>query len=79
MESLLIDVRTKEEYTAGHCQGSINIPLDTLESEIQKMNLSLHRSITLCCESGGRSTYAVGILEKLGFTQVTNGGSWRNC
>lgn len=75
---LIIDVRTQEEYTQGHADNSVHIPLDILAVEIEKKQISKDTPIVVCCESGGRSTYAVMILQSIGFTHVTNGGSWRN-
>lgn len=75
---MILDVRTKEEYEMGHVADSINIPLDILSTEIIKQDIPKETPISVCCESGGRSSYAVILLQKLGFTQVTNAGSWRN-
>ena len=35
--ALLLDVRTKEEYESGHASGSVNIPLDVLTSEVERV------------------------------------------
>lgn len=75
---MILDVRTVEEYQAGHASDSVNIPLDVLIQKIQTENIPKDTSIVVCCESGGRSAYAVHVLEQLGFTHVVNGGSWRN-
>lgn len=75
---IIIDVRTPEEYEAGHNPQAINIPLQILSEEIQKYNFALDASIILCCESGGRSGIAQSLLEKQGFTRIVNKGSWRN-
>lgn len=75
---MIIDVRTSGEYELGHVSDSINIPLDVLSDEILKKNIPKDLPIILCCESGGRSSYAFMILQNLGFTNVTDGGSWRN-
>lgn len=75
---MLIDVRTQEEYITGHASNSVHIPLDILAEEVVRQNIPKETPIAVCCESGGRSSYACMILEQLGFTRVTNAGSWRN-
>lgn len=75
---MILDVRTTEEYQNGHVSGSVNIPLDILVQKIQTEQIPKDTQIMVCCESGGRSAYAVMLLEQIGFTQVSNAGSWRN-
>lgn len=75
---MIIDVRTQEEYQLGHIPESINIPLDILKDEIVRQHIPKDTPIAVCCESGGRSSYAVMILIEMGFTQVENKGSWRD-
>lgn len=74
--ALLIDVRSKSEFSAGHNPMSINIPLDELSAESKKLDKA--KTIVLCCASGTRSGMAVGILKKNGFQHVVNAGSWGN-
>jgi rhodanese-related sulfurtransferase len=75
---MILDVRTQEEFVTAHYKGSVNIPLDMLPSIILEKNIQKDEPILVCCESGGRSAYAVMILQELGFTQVKNGGSWKS-
>lgn len=70
----IIDVRTKGEYQGGHIKGSVNIPLDTLNSQLGK--LKKEKPIITCCASGMRSASAKGILRSKGFESVHNGGGW---
>ncbi len=74
--AIILDVRTKAEYQMGHVKGSINIPLDQLTSNLNK--LDKNKPIITCCASGMRSGTAKGVLQNRGFTQVYNGGSWQN-
>jgi len=71
----IIDVRTKSEYASGHIQGSVNIPLDKLVNNLNKLK-GKNKAIITCCASGARSASAKGILTSHGFTNVHNGGSW---
>jgi len=74
--AVILDVRTKAEYQTGHVKGSINIPLDQLKNNINKLDKS--KPIITCCASGMRSGTAKGVLQNSGFTEVYNGGSWQN-
>ena len=72
-ESLVVDVRTPEEYQAGAFPGAINISLDELQGRISELG-SQSRDITLYCASGARSAYGQRVLQQLGFSNVKNGG-----
>lgn len=71
--AVIVDVRTKGEFNAGHIKGSLNIPLDTLQSNLKKLDKS--KPVITCCASGMRSASAAGILRPKGYT-VYNGGGW---
>ena len=71
----IIDVRSKGEYAGGHIRGSVNIPLDKLTANLNKLK-GKNNPIITCCASGARSASAKGILSSNGFTNVHNGGSW---
>jgi len=71
---LIIDVRTQEEFSYGAFPGAINIPLDELEHQTDKLENSKERPIILYCASGARSAYAVQILKSHGFKNLENGG-----
>ena len=72
----IIDVRTPAEYNEGHVQGSINLPLQTLANQMNK--LKKNEVIITCCRSGSRSGMARRQLLAAGFTHVYNGGPWNN-
>ncbi|CAN5701900.1 hypothetical protein BH24ACI3_BH24ACI3_17330 [soil metagenome] len=63
-----VDVRTPEEYSAGHAKGAINIPLGSLMDEYKK--ISKDKPVYLICESGRRSTEAGIFLQANGYTEV---------
>jgi len=73
--AFLVDVRTPQEFADGNVKGSTNIPLDILESQLDKFKDKKH--IVVFCRSGNRSSHAQSILEDNGFTNVTNGGTWQ--
>lgn len=69
---LLIDVRTPEEFSAGHLKGAININFYD-EKFIAKINsLTKEEPIYVYCASGGRSAKAQEIINDLGIKDVTN-------
>lgn len=70
----IIDVRTKNEYQQGHIHGSVNIPLQTLQSSLNKIKKD--KPVITCCASGMRSSSAKNILKSGGFKEVYNGGGW---
>jgi len=72
----IVDVRTPAEYQAGHVSGSVNIPLDTVKRNLNKLK-KMQQPIIMCCKSGARSGMAVGIVRQAGIEAV-NAGSWKN-
>ena len=72
--AIILDVRSKGEYQGGHIKGSINISVDTLRNNLNK--LKKDKPIITCCASGMRSASAKSILKSNGFTEVHNGGGW---
>ena len=72
--AVIIDVRSRREYQAGHIQGSRNIPLDKISSEIKKIK-ELHKPVVTVCQSGARSRMARSILTSAGI-ETYNGGGW---
>ena len=70
--SMLVDVRTKEEYEEGHLEGAILIPLDEIENRLEE--LDKEKIIFVYCRSGNRSGQAQGILEENGFFAINAGG-----
>jgi len=71
--SLLIDVRTGEEYSQGHIPGSVNIPLDSLK-KIEKVVSDKKAPLYVHCLSGVRSGRAVSELRGMGYENVKNIG-----
>jgi len=73
--AVILDVRSKGEYAGGHIKGSINISVDQLKGNLNRL-ADKQKPIITCCASGMRSGTAKGILESNGYTNVHNGGSW---
>ena len=71
--SVLIDVRTEDEFDSGHIPGSINIPLDSLESVYDEIS-DEETPVFVYCRSGSRSEQAKYMLAEMGYGNVTNIG-----
>ena len=67
-KTMVLDVRNTEEFEAGHAEGAINVPLDTLRSRIEE--LPRDRRIGSYCIVGYRSYFATRILRMNGFDAV---------
>lgn len=72
--ALAIDTRSPEEFASGHLPGAINIPHDQIEERWHELGPALDREIVVYCKSGRRSEIAKQTLERLKFSNVTNGG-----
>lgn len=73
--AIILDVRTKGEYAGGHIKGSMNIAVDVLQNNLDKLK-DKNKTIITCCASGMRSGMAKNMLRSKGYTNVYNGGSW---
>jgi rhodanese-related sulfurtransferase len=73
--AMLIDVRSQNEFVQGNVKGSVNIPLDQIENNLHQFKGNTN--IVVFCRSGNRSGQAKLILNKNGFDNITNGGTWR--
>lgn len=69
----LVDVRTPEEFAAGHLPGAVNIPVDELPRRFGELG-SPEKPLVLYCRSGARSGRARSFLLERGFQQVLNLG-----
>jgi phage shock protein E len=74
--AVIVDVRTKGEYQAGHIEGSRNIPLDNIKKEAAVVK-NLNKPVVTVCRSGNRSGMAKSILAAAG-VEAYNGGAWTN-
>lgn len=71
--AVLLDVRTKEEYDAGHPEGSKNIPLSEIE-DILSQYPDREKAIFVYCRSGIRALKAVSVLKGMGYRRVVSLG-----
>ena len=69
---VIVDVRTPEEFAAGHLQGAVNLDVSasTFDSQISALDKDVVYAVY--CRSGNRSTIAVGKMSDAGFTNLFN-------
>lgn len=70
----IIDVRTLEEWNAGHIDGAVLIPYDQIGGRIGSVVADKGAPIAVYCRTGRRSGIAMETLQKLGYTDVVNYG-----
>ncbi len=71
----ILDVRTEEEYTQGHVEGSCHIPVDELRERISEIDLT--KPLYVICQSGLRSYLACCILNQHGADCYNLSGGYR--
>lgn len=71
-KAVIIDVREKDEWNAGHIAGAIHIPLNEISNRVSELAKYQNQSVIMQCRSGGRSAKAADILAKSGFSNVLN-------
>lgn len=76
--ALLVDVRTPDEFNAGHVENAINIPHDQVEKRLAEFGTDKNREIVLYCKSGRRAGIADTELQKLGFKNAYSAGGYRD-
>ena len=78
-----IDVRTEREFTNGHPQGAVNIPVAFPDPargmmmnndfvKVVEANFPREKKIIVGCQAGPRSNAAAGLLQQAGFQDVSN-------
>lgn len=75
-----VDVRRAAEHAGGHAPKTVNLPLDKLAAEFDKLDPT--KPTYVICQGGYRSSIGTSILENAGFNQLYNvtGGTaaWKN-
>ncbi len=74
--AILLDVRGRDEFAAGHLSEAVNLPLNQLNEKMGKI-VPNKETVVLCyCLSGTRSSIAVGQLRRMGYVSSFNLGSY---
>jgi rhodanese-related sulfurtransferase len=69
-KTVVLDVRSGEDFAAGHIRGAMNIPLKDLPQRLGELEKSRSKTIIVVCQSGVQSARASAQLDKAGFKDV---------
>lgn len=69
-KAILVDLRTSQEYKAGHIASALNIPHDAFKTRMKELEKYKERPIILVCKIGQHSGAAGAALKKAGFGLV---------
>ena len=69
-EVVLLDVRSPEEWEAGHVEGSIHIPYQPLREGIPEEVWKVAGPLAVACSGGIRSALAASLLKRAGVKDV---------
>lgn len=73
-ETVIVDVRTGDEYAAGHLEGAVNVDVSAADFDSRISELPLDGRYVVYCASGNRSAAAVLRMTELGFTDLDDAG-----
>ena len=68
----LLDVRTPEEFEAGHLENAINVNWYDADFADQMKKVPSDKTIYVYCKKGGRSAKAAHLLDSLGYKKVVD-------
>ncbi|MHB0925410.1 MAG: rhodanese-like domain-containing protein [Gallionellaceae bacterium] len=75
---IILDVRTRDEYSSGHIDTALNLPHDELERRLGEIPGSKSSEIVVYCRSGKRAKVAEKILVEKGYTNIKDmAGHWQ--
>lgn len=69
-DAVILDIRTPAEYADGHIKGAVNIDYYGSDFESRLAGLDRHAEYFVYCRSGNRSSRAMDVFSRLGFTRV---------
>jgi rhodanese-related sulfurtransferase len=69
-KTTIVDVRSSEEFAAGHLRDAKHIPLADLGTRIGELDKSKNRTVVMVCQTGARSDKAARQLQAAGFEDV---------
>ncbi|KGA15707.1 hypothetical protein GM51_14260 [freshwater metagenome] len=67
---IILDVRTPEEFNAGHITNAININLEGSDFSSEVSKLDKNATVAVYCRSGNRSGVATDQMAEIGFTDM---------
>lgn len=68
--TMLLDVRSRQEYNEYHLEGAVCIPTYELVNEISNLTIGKDQPIICYCQSGARSRKAINVLRKMGYENL---------
>lgn len=71
---VLLDVRTEEEYAAGHIEGAVLLPDYEIRARAEEVLPNKEQTILVYCRSGRRSKNAAAELAEMGYRRVKEFG-----
>lgn len=74
--TVLIDVRTADEFAEGALPGAVRIETPDLARHIGALAPAKDTPIVVYCRSGRRSSAAQDVLEGLGYSRIVNAGAY---
>lgn len=74
-DAIILDVRTPEEYAAGHLEGAQLLDFNGGEVAAAIPSLDPDAEYLVYCRSGNRSAQAIALMEQAGFSDLANLGS----
>lgn len=72
--SIVMDIRTPQEFAAGHIAEAINVDFYAPDFEQQLAEMDRNASYKIYCNSGNRSSSAMRTMRDMGFTNVVELG-----
>jgi rhodanese-related sulfurtransferase len=69
-KGVVIDVCSADEFAQGHIKGAVNVPLDDLETRLDKAVKNKSTPVIMVCAAGARSKRAQAMAQKLGYEKV---------
>jgi rhodanese-related sulfurtransferase len=67
---VIVDVRSKDEFEAGHVPGALNIPFHAAGSRAGEIPAGRDDEVVVYCERGPRAWIAGAALKRRGFRRI---------
>ena len=71
---IILDVRETYEFSSGHIEKAVNLPLGNVQNGISKVTSDKDKTVLVYCQSGARSASATRALQSLGYKNAYNFG-----
>lgn len=68
--AVVLDVRTDDEFKAGHVVNAVHVPVGLLSGRLQELDKFKTQPVVVYCHTGHRSAQACAVLRKEGFASI---------